>query len=409
MATMIWPLELSRPRRRARRATGRAGSDSGSPWTRKKSAGPPSAIVPASGSPSSSPPRQVAAPSASHGSSPAATSASTSQASWFARSEPPPKSVPRRDPDAGPVRARRTLSIARSRRSSDRRARRRWRTARSSSSRRTTPTTGTPPASTRGTCPAGPSRAADAVVQLEAVLDRVDAAGDALDGARRAGPQCAVTRAPRAWAASTARAISSAVHGHDRRIGAVEVELDEVRAVVELADRRRRRARRRSRLDRSTPAAARRPRRSRIPAARMCGSADAAARAIADAEAERPPPAVDRIDEVPARRRREPSARRRRSAAAALRSATSSSASAPSGDAVDPVRAARQGQVAVAVDHARDDRRAARVDDLESVRRAGVLLGVGRSDPADRSPSSTRMLTPTWSRSERPSARAASR
>ena len=53
-------LRVSRPRRRARRATGRPASDSGSPCTRAKSAGPPSRITPASGSPSSSPPRHVA-------------------------------------------------------------------------------------------------------------------------------------------------------------------------------------------------------------------------------------------------------------------------------------------------------------------------------------------------------------
>ena len=58
----------------------------------------------------------------------------------------------------------------------------------------------------------------------------------------------------------------------------------------------------------------------------------------------------------------------------------------------DPVRAAGQGQMAMPVDHARDDRRAARVDDLEIRRRpaAGgntqtrVLLGIGRADPDDQ-------------------------
>ena len=51
-------------------------------------------MAPAPGSPSSAPPRHVAAASASHGSRPAATRHSTSQASWLARVEPPPKSVP---------------------------------------------------------------------------------------------------------------------------------------------------------------------------------------------------------------------------------------------------------------------------------------------------------------------------
>src|SRR5438093_9851565 len=70
------------------------GSVSGSPWTKKKSAGPPSTIRPAVVSPSRSPPRAVADASASHGSRPASTSASTSHARWFARRDPPPKSVP---------------------------------------------------------------------------------------------------------------------------------------------------------------------------------------------------------------------------------------------------------------------------------------------------------------------------
>src|SRR5439155_1242111 len=53
------------------------GSVRGSPCTRKKSAGPPSKIRPASGSSRSSPPRTVAEARASQGSSPASTSDST--------------------------------------------------------------------------------------------------------------------------------------------------------------------------------------------------------------------------------------------------------------------------------------------------------------------------------------------
>src|SRR5207249_1514657 len=88
---------------------------SGSPCTRKKSAGPLSTIRPASASPSSSPPRIVADASASAGFSPASTSDSTSHARWFARSDPPPKSVP--VAIRTPARwASWTLSIARSRR-----------------------------------------------------------------------------------------------------------------------------------------------------------------------------------------------------------------------------------------------------------------------------------------------------
>ena len=72
-----------------------AGSDSGSPWTRTRSAGPPSRMTPASGSPRSSPPRQVAERQRlPRLAGPASTSCSTSQASWFARVDPPPKSVP---------------------------------------------------------------------------------------------------------------------------------------------------------------------------------------------------------------------------------------------------------------------------------------------------------------------------
>jgi hypothetical protein len=39
--------------------------------------------------------------------------------------------------------------------------------------------------------------------------------------------------------------------------------------------------------------------------------------------------------------------------------------------------------VAVTIDHARDDRRAAGVDDLESVGRTRILLAVRRADPGD--------------------------
>src|SRR2546427_269896 len=94
------------PRHTRQRAV---GSVSGSPWTRKKSAGPPSTMRPASGSFRRSPPRTVAEASASQGFRPASTRDSTSQARWFARRDPPPKSVPVATPT--PARyARRTLS-----------------------------------------------------------------------------------------------------------------------------------------------------------------------------------------------------------------------------------------------------------------------------------------------------------
>jgi hypothetical protein len=52
--------------------------------------------------------------------------------------------------------------------------------------------------------------------------------------------------------------------------------------------------------------------------------------------------------------------------------------------AVNPVRAAGKRNVAVGVDHPRDDRRAARVDDVD-VSRKITLVG-GRTDPDDTAP-----------------------
>ena len=48
--------------------------------------------------------------------------------------------------------------------------------------------------------------------------------------------------------------------------------------------------------------------------------------------------------------------------------------------AFDPVRSTREGEMAVAVDHARHDRGAAGVDHF---RVAGILFRVGRTDPCD--------------------------
>src|SRR5438094_7952342 len=70
------------------------GSVSGSPWTKKKSAGPPSKTRPAVVSPSRSPPRTVADASAYHGLRTASTSASNFTAGWFARRESPTNSEP---------------------------------------------------------------------------------------------------------------------------------------------------------------------------------------------------------------------------------------------------------------------------------------------------------------------------
>ena len=75
-------------------------------------------------------------------------------------------------------------------------------------------------------------------------------------------------------------------------------------------------------------------------------------------------------------------------------------------EALDPVRAARPGDVAVAVDHAGHERRARAVDDRR--RPPG-----SSSPPVGRiqamRPPSTRMLTLRWIVGERPSARAPSR
>src|SRR6266568_6997029 len=98
-----------------------AGSLSGSPCTSMKCAGPPTVSLPACGSRSTAPPRQVAAPSASQGSSPARTSASTSQARWPARTEPPPKSLPAAIGTPAACAAR-TLAWATSSRSADRKS-----------------------------------------------------------------------------------------------------------------------------------------------------------------------------------------------------------------------------------------------------------------------------------------------
>ena len=68
------------------------------------------------------------------------------------------------------------------------------------------------------------------------MLERVDARRDAGAGAGDLR-ECAVTFAPRACAATTTGTISSAVQGDDAALGAVEVELEEVGAIVELARR----------------------------------------------------------------------------------------------------------------------------------------------------------------------------
>ena len=85
------PLAARRTRQTRQRA---AGSLSGSPCTSVKWAGPPTVSLPACGSPSTSPPRQVADAERLPGLSPARTSAFDLPGEVPARTDPPPKSLP---------------------------------------------------------------------------------------------------------------------------------------------------------------------------------------------------------------------------------------------------------------------------------------------------------------------------
>ena len=124
-----------------------------------------------------------------------------------------------------------------------------------------------------------------------------------------------MTFAPRSWAASTTRRISAAVHGDAVRIRAVEVELQEVGAVVELADRVRQQLVGGIGRD-GVVAGGRLPRlSSQVPAARMYGKPAAACPAVANAEAQRPTPTVDRVLDVRRPDVARPADARRRSAA----------------------------------------------------------------------------------------------
>ena len=124
-------------------------------------------------------------------------------------------------------------------------------------------------------------------------------------------PLWAVTFAPRPWAASTTRRISPAVHGDVVRIRPVEVELEEVGAVVELADRVRQQL-----VGVVGHDGVRRRRQGSSLVEPRAGGADVRELrprrpAVADAEAQRPPLAVDRDPRRTAPRRRAPSGRRR--------------------------------------------------------------------------------------------------
>ena len=185
----------------------------------------------------------------------------------------------------------------------------------------------------------------------------------------------------------------------DRRVRAVEIELDEVGPIVELAlgGRDERVTVRDLHPELAQPARSADPR----PGGADVGPARPSTRAIADTQRERPLAPVDGIPrhgrpDVPC-----PAHAGQRHQRGVVRCGCDRDlrrVAAP----IDPVRAARHREVAVTVDHARDDRRAAGVDDLEPgpapagpapARRGSIsgrdaelriFLGVGRADPDDQ-------------------------
>ena len=334
-------------------------------------------MTPASGSPRSSPPRQVAAPSASHGSSPAATRHSTSQARWLARVDPPPKSVP--VAIATPAaRASRTLSSARAWRS-------RIRVRRSGSVKRSIEVVVAKlrherkiaSVETRAVPRAAISATTAASSSIPCSIESTPAATPTRAPAR--SPEWAVTLMPRACAAAITGTSSSADQGATPGLRPVQVELEQVGAVVELADREAQQLVGVVRLPRSGAghrAGAVQPR----PGCPDVREARTTPPPVAHAQAEGAQAPVDRV--LHPRRpdvARPAHARRGHQARVAL-----GDGEEPLGrivDAIDPVGAAGQGQVAVAVDHARHERRAARVDDVGSAR--NLALVVARTDPCD--------------------------
>ena len=193
------------------------------------------------------------------------------------------------------------------------------------------------------------------------MLDGVDARGGADPGAGQPGGVRGDLAAARVYRLHHPAHLVRAERGRGG-VGAVQVELDEVGAVVELAERggeqlvavpRLHGQARRQQADRGDPG----------PGGAHVRPVPAALPAVADAEAERPGGGAGRIGAARGADVAGPA-----HAGAVLQLAVGfghgeqaiGRVAAP----VDPVRAAGQGEVAVPVDHPRHDRGAARVDDL---------------------------------------------
>ena len=198
-------------------------------------------------------------------------------------------------------------------------------------------------------------------VELHAVLDRVDAGRHAHPGAGKVAPN-GPSPSRRGRAPSTTRAHLVGGPRGDTGVRAVEIQLEQVGAVVELAKR-----------EREELVGVIAPRRDRSPGHRP--------RAV-QPRARGANVRVARIDRATDRGRRGSRPARRPSTGSSTRGAPTSRAQRTPGcvmqpavvlgdleqplgrvvDPVDPVRAAGQREVAVAIDHARHDRRATRID-----------------------------------------------
>jgi hypothetical protein len=171
--------------------------------------------------------------------------------------------------------------------------------------------------------------------------------------------------------------------GRDAGLGAVQVELQEICPVVELAERQRQQLVGILRFDRSFAGHRSGP---IDPCARGSHMREArpAAPAIPDSEAEGPDPAVNRIGDP----RRTYVARPADAGAGHEPAVRLGDGQKPLGRIVyagDPVGPARQRQVAVAIDHAGNESRAARIDYIGHVRGPVRLrpLVILRPDPRD--------------------------
>ena len=200
--------------------------------------------------------------------------------------------------------------------------------------------------------------------------------------ATRAPARCdewAVTRAPRAWAAATAGSDLVDRPRGDVRLRAIEVQLDEVGPVVELAGHGGLELGRVGDLDGPVPL--HRPGlehpRARRPDVRIAGSPTPS---IADAQGHGALPAIDRVD--PHRR---PDVAGPSDAGAGeqprVRLGDLDETLRRVADPVDPVGTAGQGQVAVGIDHPGHDRRTGGIDHGAVGRH--LALVIARPDPVD--------------------------